>query len=72
MLWTARSRGKKAKFVTAGLMQKQENLDFLCELVEAGALKPVIDRRYPLARIADAYRYVETERKRGNVVITPA
>ncbi len=42
----------------------------LTELVEAGHLKPVIERVYPLAHTAEAHRYVETGRKRGSVVIT--
>jgi NADPH:quinone reductase-like Zn-dependent oxidoreductase len=69
MLWTVLHGGKKAKFVTAGLMQNRDNLNFLKELFEAGKLQAVIDSCYPLDEIAEAYRYVESERKRGNVVI---
>ena len=70
MLWTSKIGSKKAIFTAAGLRQSKENLIFLKGLFEAGKLKSVIDRRYPLEQVAEAHRYVETGHKKGNVVIT--
>lgn len=70
VLGTAFGNGKKAKFTTAGLKQNRANLDYLRDLFETGKTRAFIDRCYPLEQVAEAHRYVETERKKGSVVIT--
>jgi NADPH:quinone reductase-like Zn-dependent oxidoreductase len=60
--------GKKVMFRVP--RDDQEMVRYIKELIESGAFKPVIDRRYPLDQIVEAYRYVETGQKIGNVVIS--
>jgi NADPH:quinone reductase-like Zn-dependent oxidoreductase len=68
-LITPRLGGKKVLFQIPPRQTKQD-VFFLKELIEAGKYRPVIDRTYPLEQVVEATRYVETEQKTGNVVLT--
>jgi NADPH:quinone reductase-like Zn-dependent oxidoreductase len=68
-LWSSRIGGKKVLFRIPPRYTKQD-VRFIKQLIDAGKYRAVIDRSYPLEQVVDATRYVETEQKTGNVVLT--
>jgi len=66
--WVSRTGSKRV--ITQTASKNTEDLLFIRELIEAGKLMTVIDRRYSLEQIVEAHRYVDTGRKLGNVIIT--
>lgn len=66
--WISMTGGKK--MVNLSVRPNQQDLTFMKDLIEAGKVKPVIDRCYPLSEIAEALRYYGQGHARGKVVVS--
>ena len=72
MLTGGRRGGKRGKLATTGLRpvaDKRKDLELLNELLMQGVVRPVTDRIFALEQVAEAHRYVESEKKAGDVVV---
>ena len=67
--WTSRTGNKKVLFPVPP-RYTQNDVRFVKDIIEAGKYRAVIDRCYPLEEVVEATKYVETEQKTGNVLLT--
>ena len=67
MLSTSLIGSKKVVYATAN--ESKENLIYIKKLIEDGKLKPIIDKSFSIMKISDAHEYVESGRKKGNVIV---
>ncbi len=68
--WAARGSRKRVSFIPS--RSTGEDLAYLRGLIEAGQVRPVVDRTFPLEQIVEAHRYAETGHKLGNIVVVVA
>ena len=70
MIKTSITGGKKVKFGGGDSCETKENIDFIASLLQEKRIKATMDKIFPFDQLVQAHAYVESGRKKGNVVIT--